>query len=194
MVSVGVDVSKGKSMVCFMRPYGEVLISPYNVQHCEKDLLQLVEQIHGLDDEARVVMESTGAYHYPILTFLKQHGIFVSVVYESRYPPTSANTKDIEGFASKIKLYVTENNKTGLADLISYPIKVNINGSKESISNKEEFEQKYDDIMKAEFKEKIKNCYTKYLFSNYMGIMLGNGEIWFGNLNNNGLRVYAINN
>ena len=80
MVSVGVDVSKGKSTVCFMRPYGEVLISPYNVQHCEKDLLQLVEQIHRLNDEVRVVMESTGAYHYPILTFLKQHGIFISVV------------------------------------------------------------------------------------------------------------------
>ena len=63
-----------------MRPYGEVLISPYNVQHCEQDLLQLVEQIHRLNDEVRVVMESTGAYHYPILTFLKQHGIFVSVV------------------------------------------------------------------------------------------------------------------
>ena len=80
MVSVGVDVSKGKSTVCFMHPYGKVLISPYSVQHCEKDLQQLVEQIHRLNDEVRVVMESTGAYHYPILTFLKQHGVFVSVV------------------------------------------------------------------------------------------------------------------
>nr|WP_319488696.1 hypothetical protein [uncultured Caproiciproducens sp.] len=114
--------------------------------------------------------------------------------YESRYPLTNANTKDIEEFAGKIKLYVTDNNKTGLADLISYPIKVNINGSKELISNKEEFEQKYDDIMKAELKGKIKKSYIKYLFSNYMGIMLGNGEIWFENLHNNGLRVYAINN
>lgn len=80
MVSIGVDVSKGKSMVCFMRPYGEVLISPYNVQHCEKDLLQLVQQIHRLNDEVRVVMESTGAYHYPIMKYLKQYRIFVSVV------------------------------------------------------------------------------------------------------------------
>jgi hypothetical protein len=114
--------------------------------------------------------------------------------YESRYPLTNAKTRDIEEFASKIKLYVTENNKKGLSDLISYPIKVNINGSKQLVSNKEEFEQKYDDIMNVEFKEQIKNCYTKYLFSNSMGIMLGNGEIWFENLNNYGLRVYAINN
>ena len=40
MVSVGVVVSKGKSKVCFMCPYDEVL-SPYDVQHCEKDLLKL---------------------------------------------------------------------------------------------------------------------------------------------------------
>ena len=63
-----------------MRPYGEVLISPYDVPHCEKDLQQLVGQIHRLNDEVRVVMESTGAYHFPILTYLKQHDIFVSVV------------------------------------------------------------------------------------------------------------------
>jgi transposase len=80
MVSVGVDVSKGKSTVCFMKPYGEILISPYEVQHCESDLLGLVEQIHRLNDEVRVVMESTGAYHFPILTFLKQRGVFVCVV------------------------------------------------------------------------------------------------------------------
>ena len=80
MISVGVDVSKGKSTVCFMKPYGEVLISPYDVQHCENDLVQLVEQIHRLNDEVRVVMESTGAYHYPILAFLNQNGVFVSIV------------------------------------------------------------------------------------------------------------------
>lgn len=114
--------------------------------------------------------------------------------YESRYPLTSANTKDIEEFANRIKQYVTENNKAGLADLIAYPVNVVINGSKVSINSKKEFEQKYDDIINADFKEKINNCYTKYLFSNYMGVMLGNGEIWFESLNNNGLRVYAINN
>lgn len=114
--------------------------------------------------------------------------------YESRYPLTSAKTEEIEAFASQVKFYVTENDKAGLANLISYPIEVSIKGSRVSIDNKEEFEQKYDDIINTEFKEKISNCYTKYLFSNYMGIMLGNGEIWFENLNNSGLQIYAINN
>lgn len=114
--------------------------------------------------------------------------------YETRYPLSSSNTKDIEEFASKIKLYITEINKTGLAEIITYPIRVTINGSNVSISNKEEFVKKYDAIINDKFVEKIKNCYTKYLFSNYEGIMLGDGEIWFGNINNSELRIFAINN
>ena len=42
MVSVGIDVSKGKSMVCFMRPYGEVLISPYNLRFMWRPVLPIM--------------------------------------------------------------------------------------------------------------------------------------------------------
>ncbi len=31
MISVGIDVSKEKSTVCIMKPYGEVLASPYDI-------------------------------------------------------------------------------------------------------------------------------------------------------------------
>lgn len=80
MISVGIDVSKGKSTVCFMKPYGETLHRPFEVEHTESDLKHLVNQIKTLTEEARVVMESTGAYHFPVLTYLKEHGIFVTVV------------------------------------------------------------------------------------------------------------------
>lgn len=80
MISVGIDVSKGKSTVCFMKPYGEVLHKPFEVQHTESDLRHLVDQINILTEETRVVMESTGAYHFPVLTYLKEQGIFASVI------------------------------------------------------------------------------------------------------------------
>lgn len=80
MISVGTDVSKGKSTVCFMKPYGELLHKPFEVQHTESDLRHLVDQINTLTEETRVVMESTGAYHFPVLTYLKEHGIFASVI------------------------------------------------------------------------------------------------------------------
>ena len=38
MISVGVDVSKGKSTICVLKPYGEIVCSPFEVLHVEKDL------------------------------------------------------------------------------------------------------------------------------------------------------------
>ena len=38
MISVGVDVSKGKSTVCILKPYGEVVSSPFEIHHVEKDM------------------------------------------------------------------------------------------------------------------------------------------------------------
>ena len=38
MISVGVDVSKGKSTVCVMKPYGEIVLKPFEVQHTESEL------------------------------------------------------------------------------------------------------------------------------------------------------------
>jgi transposase len=63
-----------------MKPYGEVLRKPFEVKHTESGLKHLVDQIKTLSEETRVVMESTGAYHFPVLTFLKEHGIFASVI------------------------------------------------------------------------------------------------------------------
>ena len=80
MVSIGVDVSKGKSTVCFLTGYGEVLYKPFEISHTERDLSHLVDLISSVKEDVRAVMESTGSYHLPILNYLKKHGVFVSVI------------------------------------------------------------------------------------------------------------------
>lgn len=80
MNAVGIDVSKGKSTVAVLRPFGEVVASPFDVIHNASDLKQLVELIKGLPGESKVVMEYTGTYFEPIAQFLHNNGIFVSVV------------------------------------------------------------------------------------------------------------------
>ena len=52
MISVGINVSKGKSTVCIMKPYGEI----------------------------KIVMESTGKYHLPILRYFLEHNFICSVI------------------------------------------------------------------------------------------------------------------
>lgn len=80
MNAVGIDVSKGKSTVAVLRPFGEVVASPFDVIHNDSDLKRLVELIKSLSGESRVVMETTGTYYEPIARFLHDEGIFVSVV------------------------------------------------------------------------------------------------------------------
>nr|WP_251389686.1 IS110 family transposase [Mediterraneibacter agrestimuris] len=80
MVSVEIDVSKGKSTVCILKPYGEIVCSPFEVMHVEKELESLAELLQRLDGEIRIVMEATGIYHLPVLTFFQEKGYFIAVV------------------------------------------------------------------------------------------------------------------
>ena len=80
MNSVGIDVSKGKSMIAVMRPFGEVVCSPFEVPHTSSELSALARRLKSLDGETRVVMEATGNYHLPIAMMLHEAGIYVSVV------------------------------------------------------------------------------------------------------------------
>ena len=80
MVSVGIDVSKDKSTVCVLKPYGEVVLSPYEINHTETEMAALIFRINSFEGEVRVVMEATGAYHFPVLQRLKEAGLFVSVI------------------------------------------------------------------------------------------------------------------
>ncbi|WP_330583218.1 IS110 family transposase [Pseudobutyrivibrio xylanivorans] len=80
MISVGVDVSKGKSTVCVMKPYGEIVLKPFEVQHTESELSELEKMLRKLDGEVRLVMEATGVYHLPLLTYFLERGYFVSVI------------------------------------------------------------------------------------------------------------------
>ena len=59
MNCVGIDVSKGKSMIAVMRPFGEVVVSPFEVRHTANELSELAGLLKSLDGETRVVMEST---------------------------------------------------------------------------------------------------------------------------------------
>ena len=80
MVSVGIDVSKGKSTACLMRPFGEIVAGPMEITHVDSELKTLVKLLKSLSDDVKVVMEATGVYHLPVLTYLKDNDIFTAVI------------------------------------------------------------------------------------------------------------------
>jgi transposase len=80
MNAVGIDVSKGKSMVAALRPMGEVVLLPKEYPHTEAGLEQLACSIIALGEDTRVIMEATGRYHEPVAAALHEYGIYVSVL------------------------------------------------------------------------------------------------------------------
>lgn len=80
MNAVGIDVSKGKSMIAVARPFGKVVSKPYEVRHTASELSKLADYLKSLDGETRVILEHTGRYYEPVAQMLHDAGIFVSAV------------------------------------------------------------------------------------------------------------------
>ena len=81
MNAVGIDISKGKSMVAIMRPFGEVVASPFGITHTDSELRQLADRLKSLNGETKIIMECTGSYFYPIAYALHEAELFVSAVH-----------------------------------------------------------------------------------------------------------------
>lgn len=80
MISVGIDVSKEKSTVCILKPYDEIVSSPFEINHVECELSKLASMLLHFEDDVRIVMEATGIYHLPVLCYLQERGLFVAVI------------------------------------------------------------------------------------------------------------------
>ena len=80
MNAVGIDVSKGKSQVVIMRPFGEIVLPPFEIKHTITDINTLIKCINSIDGESRIVMEHTGRYYEILAHQLSDAGLFVSAI------------------------------------------------------------------------------------------------------------------
>ena len=80
MISVGIDVSKGKSTVCAIKPYGEVLMTTRDFKHTKDGLDSLVKQLSRFKEEIHIIMEATGNYHLPVYQYLKSKNYQISII------------------------------------------------------------------------------------------------------------------
>lgn len=80
MNAVGIDVSKGKSVVAVLRPLGVVVANPFEVNHTVDGLGKLADFLKSLDGETKVVMEHTGRYYEPVAQVIYERGLSVSAV------------------------------------------------------------------------------------------------------------------
>lgn len=118
MNAVGIDVSKGKSMVAALRPMSEVALLTKEYIHTEVGLEQMAYAIIALGEDTRVVMEATGRYHEPVAAALYGLDNWVDL---REYTPMEAVRQQLKLCSRQYDLYMKtmvalQNNLISLTD------------------------------------------------------------------------------
>ena len=79
MISIGIDVSKRKSTVAIINVMGEILQTPFDIEHSQIGLQKLWDLIKDYPkDQVKFIMEATGIYHLGLLNELQKTRVFCS--------------------------------------------------------------------------------------------------------------------
>ena len=97
-----------------------------------------------------------------------------------------------EEFIELVMKYLGDDNKSGFAALIKYPIKLNLDGQEKVMQNEDDFLLAYDQIITQELKTSV--LATSNIVENMYGVGLGNGSLWLETFDEEGYQIYAINN
>jgi len=96
-------------------------------------------------------------------------------------------------FIQNFQKAVTEGDKKAVADVVSYPIVVDIGGKKTTVRKPEDFVRDYDRIMTPEIVDAVKQQKYADLMANSQGIMFHRGEIWISGIcKDNSCKSYDI--
>ena len=111
--AVGIDISKGKSTIAILRPFGEIVSSPFNLFHSSSAITDFIGYIQSLPGDSKIVMEHTGHYYEPLAIKLSNAGFFVSTVNPKLIKDLSINSlrkvKTDKADALKIARYTLDN-------------------------------------------------------------------------------------
>jgi hypothetical protein len=104
------------------------------------------------------------------------------------------NDSDLKDFAKKVIELIQNDERQELADIIQYPLNINLDGKKINIKDKEAFLENYNLIFNDKFKLQIKDADIENVWGNSIGYVIGNGDIWFADDPSDGkLKIIAIN-
>jgi hypothetical protein len=83
-------------------------------------------------------------------------------------------------FLHSLQRGVAANDSSAVARLIAYPLRVNALSGTYKVPNRAAFLGRYRQIFTPKIREAILAQVADSLFSNWQGVMIGNGDVWFG--------------
>jgi len=111
------------------------------------------------------------------------------------YEIMASTNQEVEAFLTNLKNEIISEDKKAIAQLVNYPIDVFVGNKSTTINSSQEFIDKYNKIMNKNLVNAISDCYTKFLFNNYQGVMFGGNQynIWITKMDDK-LEILGINN
>ncbi|MDR7219774.1 hypothetical protein [Aminobacter aminovorans] len=87
-----------------------------------------------------------------------------------------------EAVINALQKAVAAHDAAGVAELVSYPIGVSVNGKEMHIRSAKAFAENYDGIFTPSITKAVTDQKYADLFVNYKGIMFGDGQVWINGI------------
>jgi len=121
-------------------------------------------------------------------------------VMAKRSEPAGADIDAVGRFLSRLQGAVRVGDKSTIAGLIAYPLRVNFSEGPKTYKDRSSIERDFERIFTPRVRQAILNQEAGKLFTNYQGSMIGDGQVWFDRSCSNAscskrdpLRIKAIN-
>jgi hypothetical protein len=98
-----------------------------------------------------------------------------------------------ETFLSSLIASVKAPNKTEIAAMVQYPLYVNTDKGHRIVRSSSEFVKTYHRLFTPAIKRTIEKQVPECLFANRQGVMIGDGEVWFEELQNGSVNIKTLN-
>lgn len=103
------------------------------------------------------------------------------------------NFENAQNFVIQLKKAIRNNNKDKMAEMISYPLRINKMDDEKSfyLKNSDQFLKKYSQLFNNKMKKAVADD-NGPLFCNYQGAMIAGGWIWFTPIDDGSLKIISI--
>jgi hypothetical protein len=101
----------------------------------------------------------------------------------------------VTAFLKSLQASVALGNRTKVATLVHFPLKVWLDGEETTIRSESEFQARYSRIFDESVRKAVAEAKVDTLFANQQGIMFDNGRVWFRPVSEhrNAIKIVAIN-
>lgn len=97
-------------------------------------------------------------------------------------------------FLASLQKEAADGDKKAVAKMVRYPLKTKVDGKDTTFEKEADLVKAYDDVFTPKILTAIKDQTYEKLFANDMGVMIGSGQVWFGQTGDDkAVKIIGIN-